>query len=183
MATVAAFDLHSALTSQPQLLVVLFAGAVWLFKMIARARSAVSRRELGPQEATQPAVSGRGGASGQDPGEEERTRRVREEIIRKVAERRTTASAAQLARFSDPRRGASPPVIAATASSAGREAAQAGAAMPSGGPPIAAPSIPPAAGVPIPSAGALWLDELRARDAVRRSILVREILGPPVALR
>ncbi|HEY1764330.1 MAG TPA: hypothetical protein VGF85_05355, partial [Opitutaceae bacterium] len=28
-----------------------------------------------------------------------------------------------------------------------------------------------------------WLEELRTRDSSRRAILLREILGPPVALR
>jgi len=188
MTLAAAFDLRSVLASQPQLLVVLFAGAVWLFKMIGRARRAASNPALEPKEGMPPAPDGGGGASGQDLDEETRTRRVREDILRKIAERRGTASTAQPARFREERRAPVPPAIATTASSAVRGAAQGatGAAFPDaqpGGPQIAATAVPLAAGVPVPSAGALWLEELRTRDSVRRAILVREVLGPPVALR
>ena len=194
MTLAAAFDLRSVLASQPQLLVVLFAGAVWLFKMIGRARRAASNPALEPKEGMPPAPDGGGGASGQDLDEETRTRRVREDILRKIAERRGTASTAQPARFREERRAPVPPAIATTASSAVRGAAQGAtgaafpdaqpvAAMQSGGPQIAATAVPLAAGVPVPSAGVLWLEELRTRDSVRRAILVREVLGPPVALR
>jgi hypothetical protein len=50
-------------------------------------------------------------------------------------------------------------------------------------PAFAPPAGAAAAGAPAKTAGALWLDELRSRDSARRAILVREILGPPIALR
>jgi hypothetical protein len=50
--------------------------------------------------------------------------------------------------------------------------------------PQAAPAAVLAAGTTAArTPGSLWLEELRSRDSVRRAILVREILGPPIALR
>jgi len=48
---VAASDPRNWLLSQPQLIFLLFVGAVWLFKLIARARTSVSDAARGPQPA------------------------------------------------------------------------------------------------------------------------------------
>jgi hypothetical protein len=39
------------------------------------------------------------------------------------------------------------------------------------------------AGSPGSPPGIQWLDELRSPETARRAILLREILGPPIALR
>jgi len=187
MTPVAASDPRSWLLSQPQLLFLLFVGAVWLFKAIARARASTSDAARGPQAAQGPEPVGRAGPAGPDPDDEYRSRRVREEILRKIAERRGGASGPLPARVRVERLAPEPPAITRAAPGVGRGLAEATApglagakaTAFSGGP----PAVPPVGGAPGPSAGALWLDDLRARDTVRRAILVREILGPPVALR
>ena len=190
MPPLAASDPRNWLLTQPQLLFVLFAGAVWVFKMIARARASASNRARGSQEAERPEPGGQGPPAGQDPDDEFRARRVREEILRKIAERRAGSLAPQPALIRAERMAIEPPPIAGEAPAGSRGAADAAAAVRVAGvqPLATAPTgLPPAGallgGAPGPSAGALWLDVLRSRDTVRRAILVREILGPPIALR
>ena len=190
----AAVDPRAWLTSQPQLLVVAFAGAVWLVKMFTRAKAAASRAS-GAKEAVQPEPAGEGAADQRALQDEERRQSVREDILRKIAERRARASAPpQPATLRVERAPPAPPAIAkappyvSRASAEGSPAeAQAGARPPDpagiGGFPAFAPSGPLGGVVTVPSAGALWLDDLRSRDVIRRAVLVREILGPPVALR
>ncbi len=154
-----------------QLVFVAIAGATWLFRMIKRSSDSRRQQEAKPAE---PAASATLAELARE--EEERTRRVREEIRRKIAERRAGAAAA-------------PRVFEEKwepEAQAGAVVGQAPAAA-SLPPPLRAPAPQPVAalqgGVSGPSAGALWLEELRTRDSARRAILVREILGPPVALR
>jgi len=191
MPPVAASDPRSWLLSQPQLLFILFVGAIWLFRAIARARAAISEAARGPQEARGPESADQGSPAGQEPDEEERTRRVRAEILRKIAERRAGALAAQPARVREERLAPEPAPILGTAPGGSRGPAQRTAAAAGfrgtqtvsgeslGGP----PAPPPPGGATGPAAGGQWLDDLRARNTVRRAILAREILGPPVALR
>lgn len=184
MAPLAASDPRNWLLTQPQLLFVLFAGAVWLINMIARARAAASSRARGSREAEKPDIGGSGSPAGQDPDDEYRSRRVREEILRKIAERRAGAWTPQPASVREERVAPEPPSIAEAAPEAIRRAAEPAAAArlvmaPPGGP----PAVAPAGGAQGLSAGAFWLDDLRSRDNARRAILVREILGPPIALR
>jgi hypothetical protein len=190
MVLAASFFASGGLFSQPQLVFVLFAGAVWLIKQINRSKNAGARPASAPQVGGPPEPGGGDGPAGQVPDDEERTRRVREDILRKIAARRAGTAAPTRTYYNplapDPQAeiaaalfGSGPPAkaTAAAASSAARSRAT---AMPAG------PSTPPvyvAAAVAGPSAGALWLEELRTRDSVRRAIVVREILGPPVALR
>jgi|GEM_PF-3586667 len=185
MALAASTDPRTWLFSQPQLLVVLFAGAVWLFNMIARARNAASRAEPRPQDGREPGPGGQGGPSSSDPDGDERARRVRAEILRKIAERRSGLPVLQPARAREERWSPGPPEIPGDALSASRGPVEAPAAPPPAmaGLPASPPPAPPGAGAQGPSAGAAWLEELRGRDTARRAILVREILGPPVALR
>jgi hypothetical protein len=181
VAPLAASDPRNWLLSQPQLIFVLFAGAVWLFKLIARASAAARNAARGPQEAAQPVSGGPGTAGAADAEDEERTRRVREDILRRIAERRAAAGAAQAAGArAEPPRPRPPPAAKAPqpAASAPAQAPIAAFELP-----VAPPAGPLAAAVAAPPAGALWLEELRSRDAARRAILVREILGPPLALR
>ncbi|HXQ80562.1 MAG TPA: hypothetical protein VN775_04565 [Opitutaceae bacterium] len=183
---VAASDPRNWLLSQPQLIFLLFVGAVWLFKLIARARTSVSDAARGPQPA-QPEPGGQAGSAAADTDDEYRSRRVREEILRKIAERRAGAAGPQPARIRVERLATEPPAIVRAAPTASRGPAEAAApgfpgaqAPPSPG---GRPDVSAAGGAAGPSAGALWLDDLRTRDTVRRAILVREILGPPVSLR
>ncbi len=184
MALAASTDPGTWALAHPQRLVVLFAGAVWLFNMIARARSAASSAEGRPPGEREPAAGGQGGAPSGDPEDDERARRVRAEILRKIAERRTGLPVLQPARAREERWSPGPPDMPADALMANRgpaegpSAAGAPAARPLGGAPA-----PIGAASPGLSAGAAWLEELRGRDSARRAILVREILGPPVALR
>jgi hypothetical protein len=180
------------LLSHPQLVVVLFVGATWLVKMINRARSAAQGPVPGPQGTDGPESGGKSEAAGRDLEDEERARRVREEILRKIAERRAGAGAAQPARARTERQAQGPPAIpkAAPASSrvstVGTAAAVAPAAPQAAQTPMAprsASAVSSAGVMAGPTPGSLWLDELRSRDSARRAILVREILGPPVALR
>jgi hypothetical protein len=183
----AATDPINWLLSKPQLIFLFFAGAVWLIKLINRARAETRDPEPETRE------TGRLEANGRDPDEAQRTRRVREDILRKIAERRA-GTAAPPPRVREARPGPATPAIAGAASSGNRGTSQGAAATgsavvqapvagPLAGTPFAPPASPLSGGVPIPTAGSLWLDELRTRDSARRAILVREILGPPVALR
>jgi hypothetical protein len=158
--------------------------------MINRARSAAQGPAPVSQGADGPESGGKAEAAGRDLEDEERARRVREEILRKIAERRAGAGAPQPARGRTELQAPRPPAIpralpAANRLSAGGTAApvSAVAAQSPTIPPAFPGAIPPAASAQAPTAGSLWLDELRSRDSARRAILVREILGPPVALR
>jgi hypothetical protein len=173
---VAAIDPFDWLLSRPQLLFLFGAGAIWLVKVINRARGDARAPEPGTQP---PSLAG---SEGRDPDDEERARRVREDILRRIAERRAVVAPPQVAGARKAR--PMPAVPAATAavapasrgSAIGAVAVVPAAVMP---PPGGPPPAPQAA----PTAGSAWLDELRSRDTARRAILVREILGPPVALR
>jgi hypothetical protein len=175
-----------------ELLVVLFAAAVWLLNRIGAAHKKNAARP-GP---VQPAD-----------GEAERTRRVQEEVRRRIAERRAPAQsgAAPAApvepdSFEPPRIGeeaAPPDAVAAPedaeeailarqrslesqlmALEAGKAAAlaQARAAAAAPRPGSRGPAGSPAA------AHALLAD-LQDPSAVRRAVVLREILGAPVGLR
>jgi len=157
------------LQSQPQVLFFLLVAVVWLI-------NAVKRALAGPK-----AQGGRPARAGEDPDDRERARRVREEILRKVTERQLDRAPAQAERAPRqtaaprPRRPIPPPFVARP-----QEIESVGIPMV----PVRAADAPlavaPAAG---PSPGAMWLDALRSREGVRRAVLVREILGPPLALR
>jgi len=169
----------SGASSLPQLVFLLFAGAVWLINILSRAKARPAEPQPGPQRAEEADAPGPDLPEAADPEAEERANRVREEILRKIAERNPDASARQL-------RGL------VKAAYQRREPVGGAAMRPSPGTPPAAPamaaSLPPApapgaAGAQARSAGAAWLDELRSHESARRAIVVREILGPPVALR
>jgi len=123
-----------------------------------------NRRRAGARTAVPPSAPVR-----EDPMEAERTRRVQEDIRRKIAQRAARAA---------------PPVIAAARTE------------PPAPPPSAAMAPPPAPVSPIEAspfrrdpAPAVapprrdWLAELRERQGARRAIVLREILGTPVGLR
>jgi hypothetical protein len=121
--------------------------------------------------------------------EAERTRQVREQVRRRIAERQPAAPAPAAAPPVERRlAGGVTEVFAPPDGEAAerarqerlaREIAALGAGLP---PPIAthqAYAPPPAS--PPPAAG--WLETLRDPLSARRAIVVREILGRPVALR
>jgi hypothetical protein len=142
----------------PQLLVFVVVLVVWIFKAIQRAVA-------GPSAPARP-----GSRAGPELSDDERERRVREEVLRKVTER-------QLGR----RAASGTPRAAATASAPGRMApafASAAAQPPAlaARPGVAAPALEP-------PRGSHWLDDLRTRDGVRGAVLAREIMGAPLALR
>jgi hypothetical protein len=133
--------------------------------------------------------------------EDERTRRVKEEVRRKIAERQATrAPAPPAARQETPpetRRlpggvteifapvdADAPPAVDYAAERMrqerlGKEIAAIEAGLP---PPIAShQAYAPPSAVPPPPLG--WLAALRDPLDVRRAIILREILGPPVGLR
>lgn len=151
-----------------QLVFVAIAGATWLFRVIKSSGDASRRAQAKPAE---PAPAATLAELARE--EEERTRRVREEIRRKIAERR--AGSGVPPRVFEEKWRPIPPA-------AEPEAPPAPAEMPAAAAAFQASAIP-AVAAPGPSAGVLWLEELRTRDSARRAILVREILGPPVALR
>ncbi len=171
----------SILLSKPQLLFLLGAGAVWFFKTLSRAKAATAARPVTPQQTAQEGAGGLGDSAASETEDEERARQVREDILRKIEERRTPAAVRELqsmvkAAYQD-RTAARP----APASAAPVRVLAPAPAVPN---PITAPALEPSAGAAAPrTAGAAWLDELRSRDSARRAILVREILGPPIALR
>ena len=174
MVLLAATDPGGWLLSRPQLVFVAFAGAVWLFRLIKGASEVRGRPAAGRAE---PVVEAQPEEEVPDE-EEERTRRVREEIRRKIEERRP--GAAVPARVYEERWDLQLPAVAKMPQPpAPKPAAPLRAAA------TVAPQAPaaPAAGPLAPTMGALWLEELRTRDSARRAIVVREILGPPVALR
>jgi len=143
----------------PQLLLFVVVFLVWIFKAIQRAVA-------GPSAPTRP--GSRPGQAGPELSDDERERRVRDEILRKVTER-------QLGRRAAPGTARVAPAPAA-GPSAGRVAQAPAFAAPASSPPIAAAASEP-------SRGSRWLDDLRTRDGVRGAVLAREILGPPLALR
>lgn len=119
----------------------------------------------------------------EDPMEAERTRRVQEDIRRKIAQRAARAA---------------PPVIAAAGSEPSAPPPSLAMAPPppadqplfAAPPSFAAPVSPieasPFRRDPAPAAAPPrrdWLAELRERQGARRAIVLREILGPPVGLR
>jgi len=171
----------SGASSLPQLVFLLFAGAVWLVKVLnSRTKAAPASRppvQTGPEVAD----SGEPGVPfAQDSEAEERSRRVREEILRKIAERHPSASVGEL-------RGLVKAAYARREPVRGAAGAVPPAAQPTAiAQPAFAPVAPAAFSVntlPVKTAGAVWLDELRSHDSARKAILVREILGPPIALR
>ena len=171
----------SGASSLPQLVFVLFAGAVWLVKLLNRPKPSPAgpipdARRAEETQADEPDI-----AAAADPEAEERANRVREEILRKIAERNPSASAGQLRSLVRAAYQRREPVggAAERPSSAALPARMAKQAVPPPAPPAGAA----AAGAPARSAGAAWLEELRSRDSARHAILVREILGPPIALR
>ena len=171
----------SGLASYPQFIFLLFAGAVWLVNILARAKA--SRPGPAPGHAT-PGEPDRGGPVepvAQESEAEERARRVREEILRKIAERHPAATTRDLRSIiksayerREPVGGYPKPGFPAASATIPAEPAI---------PPVAPLAGAPQAGLQARPAGAVWLDELRSHDSARRAILVREILGPPIALR
>lgn len=171
----------SILLSKPQLLFLLGAGAVWFFKTLSRAKAASAARTPPPQDAGREDAGSLVGSSGRDTGDEERARLVREDILRKIEERRTPAAVRELQTMVKAAYQRRAPVKAAPSVVAPAPVPVQPIPQPD---PIAAPAAVSLAGVlPVRTQGAVWLDELRSRDSARRAILVREILGPPVALR
>jgi hypothetical protein len=176
------------LLSQPQLLVVIFAGVVWVLKMLGKAKAAASRASNAPRPAGQQEPDAAEGAARRAMEDEERAQRVREDILRRIAERRARAEEGVPPARARPERVLPPPLAPARMA---REAEPVFPPAPS--PPLEtrAPAMIPGrqpaaavgAGPPGPPAGILWLDELRSPETVRRAILLREILGPPIALR
>jgi hypothetical protein len=194
-------------------LAVAAAIAYWVNQRKAAARE--DKKETPPS-------SGRSGPARADAGEDERTRRIQEEIRRKIAERRGAAPRPSPAPVAT-ERPVAPPVIAprpvaqemarglrerlearlaeararteakaqerqrqweeqekaleadrfATQRRTAEIAAQAQAAP--------APTLLADAG--IPGGPRHWSDEMRDRQNLRRAIVLREVLGPPVGLR
>jgi hypothetical protein len=169
----------SGASSLPQLVFVLFAGAVWLVKLLNRPKPSPAGSVPNPQRSEETQADEPDIAAPADPEAEERANRVREEILRKIAERNPSASAGQLRSLVKAAYQRREPVGGAAKRPAAQPARMAQQAIPAFAPPAGAA----AAGAPAKTAGALWLDELRSRDSARRAILVREILGPPIALR
>jgi len=139
----------------------IFRTAVPLLAVLAAIWS--NRRRAAGRAAVPPPVH-----AADDAMEAERTRRVQEDIRRKIAQRAARAAAPAPA---------PPPVVAR------------GAPEPAARPqPAAAPSPIEATSLcrdPAPAAAPKrdWLSDLRDRPGARRAILLREILGPPVGLR
>jgi len=164
----------------PQLVFLLFAGAVWLVKLLSRPKASPGPHP-GPQRAGAAEPDELGEPPTEDPGAGERARRVREEILRKIAERNPSASEGQLRNIvraayqrREPVGGTAAPARAAHATTPAPQAFL--------------PPVAPAAGLapvstPAKTAGSMWLEELRSHDSARRAIIAREILGPPIALR
>ncbi len=131
------------------------------------------RREAARSRGEAPGATGSGRP---DPTEEERTRRVQEEIRRKIAQRNAWQAAREDA----------PPVMTdepAVASDSEPEGVQ---SLPDAPRMFArAQALPPRAEPPpAPAAPAGdWLAELRGTQGARRAMVLREILGPPVGLR
>jgi hypothetical protein len=86
----------SGASSLPQLVFVLFAGAVWLVKLLNRPKPSPAGSVPNPQRSEETQADEPDIAAPADPEAEERANRVREEILRKIAERNPSASAGQL---------------------------------------------------------------------------------------
>jgi hypothetical protein len=169
--------LASSGAALPQLVFLLFAGAVWLVKLLSRPKASPAGPLPGPPRAEEAEPDETGDPAAEDPEAEERARRVREEILRKIAERNPSASAGQLRNIVRAAYQRREPVGGAAAPARAPTYAQQALA------PAEPPAAPMAAVTPAKSAGAVWLEELRSHDSARRAIVVREILGPPIALR
>ncbi|HUJ45208.1 MAG TPA: hypothetical protein VLW52_16555 [Opitutaceae bacterium] len=157
------------------------------------------------KQAHAPDATGRGPATNQD--DAERTRRIQEEIRRRIQERRglaPRAPAAPLSAEDEPAFPTPPPMIeevrpvvvapplpvedtVATAGLAAEYERQQKmlqqlqafkAAHPAS---TAAPAI--SVGTMAPAAAARWATDLRDPAGLRRAIVLREILGPPVGMR
>lgn len=189
------------LLSHRELLVVLFAAAVWFLNRTAAAKRKAAARP-GESIPAQPAGDGASAGASAEEEEAERTRRVQEEIRRKIAARRAPAPS-RAASFEPPRIEEEPePFPPSPASVQGREmeevllrqqglekelrALEAGRAAT-----VAAAKrgagFPPGAGASAAHSSAAasnpWLAELRNPAGVRRAVVLREILGAPVSLR
>jgi hypothetical protein len=178
------------LLSQPQLLVVIFAGVVWLLKFLGRAKAAATQASNAPRPARPQESDAAEAAARRAMEDEERAQRVREDIQRRIAERQARAEGGLRPASVRPERVSPPPLVPA------RMFREAEPVIPSAAfPPVETrapamvPGRPPAAAAAVgagplgPPPGVLWLDELRSPETARRAILLREILGPPIALR
>ncbi len=168
-----------------ELLVIVFAVAVWLLNRIGAARRAAGSQNPARQ-------------AGSADDEAERTRRVQEEVRRRIAERRGAAKPEMPPPLSQPFEPArmaeepAPPEEAETddteeqvlkrqreierdlrALEDARAAALAGARAAQ-----RASVVQTQAAVPNP-----WLGELKNPAGLRRAVVLREILGPPISLR
>jgi hypothetical protein len=179
--------LPGSLVMQPQFLFFIVVGVLWLIKAIGRAKAAFLGEERPTQGAGQPKPAEQPGPVEMSLTDEERAQLVRQDILEKRAKRQ--AEAAALMGIPRERQAPVPPPLTRRAPvesivAPAREAPTAGyAAVQPQAPALAARTSSRAPEVQVPSAGAQWLEELRNRDSARRAILLREILGPPVALR
>ncbi|HEY3757966.1 MAG TPA: hypothetical protein VGL42_17555 [Opitutaceae bacterium] len=137
------------------------------------------------------------GTPKRDPDQDERTRRVREEVARKIAQRRSPPPRLpppaappgwKLPTASLPRRQPSPipeleelvqPEFAPASAFASFPGSDGDAASTS----VAVPAMSPILGAPVTSRRLELFDDLRSPATTRRAVLLREIIGPPVALR
>ena len=183
------------LLGNKELLVVLFAAAVWLLNRIGAAQKKNAARP-GPAK---PAES--------EAEEAERTRRVQEEVRRRIAERRALAQSeaapaapAMPEPFEPPRIGEeAPPAEAVAAPEYDEEAVLArqrnlesqlvaleaakAAALAQAKAAAAAPRPGSRGPARSPATAYALLADLQDPSAVRRAIVLREILGAPVGLR
>lgn len=176
------------LLSQPQLLVLFAAGVVWVLKLVAKASTSAARKAGPVAETNRREAEDSEAAARRAMEDDERARRVREEILRKIAARRSQAGRVppqtppQIrpapACVLEPPRATVIPVSVESAEEKVPALPMASLpAFPRAAAPAAAPTLQASAPV------SPWLEELRTRDSARRAILLREILGPPVALR
>ncbi len=176
------------LLSQPQLLVVIFAGIVWVLKLLGKAKAAASRASNAPRSPRQLESDAAESAARRAMEDEERAQRVREDILRRIAERRARAEGGLRPASVRPERVLPPPLVPMEFRGEPEPVVRS-AVLPPAEPRAPAPLVsrPPsvAAGVVPPGSapGIPWLDELRTPETARRAILLREILGPPIALR
>jgi hypothetical protein len=166
----------------------LIALGAWLIQKIAVARkNAATRRDGGtPTAGAHGQAAGSAGRAAQVDDEQARTRRVKAEVARKIAQRKLAER--QILMMPSARTDPSPRPVAASAPEdfLGSEiAAKSFApAAPYLAPLPLGPSMPAlaeAAGAAAPAAN--WLDDLRETSTARRAILYQEILGRPVGLR
>jgi hypothetical protein len=182
------------LLNHPQVLVVVAIAVAALFQKLKQARS---------QEAA-------GGSPAQDPEDAERTRRIQEEIRRRIRERRGLAPAvppAPLSAGDEPEFPAAPPMIeevrpvvveppplplADADSTAEYERQQAmlqqlralkARHQTSAGTAPAAPVPAPPVGAVVAAPFSRLTMDLHNPAGLRRAIVLREILGPPLGMR